>query len=164
MMYEPQSKSSLNFFDIDRLLHNGFVLPGQRVTGQFYLPLLQGLRDAFLWKQRDKWQGQWFLHHDNAPSHTLLVVQQFFVVENIPVITQPPHFPNVAPSEFWLFFTLKMGLKGTHFAIMEGIKPNATAEFGKILKEAFRRCVQQWQDRWSHCVRVRYDPTLKVIR
>ena len=27
-----------------------------------------------------------------------------------------------------------------------------TAELGKIPKEAFRRCFQQWQDGWSKCV------------
>jgi hypothetical protein len=56
---------------------------------------------------------------------------------------------------------------------MEGIKWNAAAELRKIPKEAFRRCFQQWQDRWSMCVRVRVcvyvfafslkGPTLKVI-
>jgi hypothetical protein len=30
---------------------------------------------------------QWFLHHDNTPSHTLLDVQQFLPERNIPVIT-----------------------------------------------------------------------------
>jgi hypothetical protein len=30
---------------------------------------------------------QWFLHHDNAPSHTSLV-QQFLAEKNIPVSTQ----------------------------------------------------------------------------
>jgi hypothetical protein len=37
-----------------------------------------------------------------------------------------------------------MGLKGTHFATMEGIKSNATAEIRKIPKEDFRQCFQQW--------------------
>jgi hypothetical protein len=36
--------------------------------------------------------------------------------------------PHLAPSDFWLFPTLKMGLKGTHFATMEDIERNATAE------------------------------------
>jgi hypothetical protein len=45
-----------------------------------------------------------------------------------------------------------MGLKGTHFATMEDIKLNATAELHKIPKEAFRWCFQQWQDRWSKCM------------
>jgi hypothetical protein len=46
----------------------------------------------------EKWQGQWFLHYDNAPSHTSLVVQQFLAEKNMPVSTQPPYFPDLAPS------------------------------------------------------------------
>jgi transposase len=78
--------------------------------------------------------------------------EQFLAEKNIPVITQPPYSPDLAQSDFWLFSTLKMGLKGTRFATMEDIKSNATAELRKIPKEAFRRCFQQWQDRWSKCV------------
>jgi hypothetical protein len=88
----------------------------------------------------------------NAPSHTSLVVQQFLAEKFIPVITQPPYSPDLAPSDFWLFSTLKMGLRQTRFATMEGIEWNATAELRKIPKEAFRRCFQQWQDRWSKCM------------
>jgi hypothetical protein len=36
---------------------------------------------------------------------------------------------------------------------MEDIKSNAMAEPRNILKEAFRWCFQQWQDRWSKRVR-----------
>jgi hypothetical protein len=54
--------------------------------------------------------------------------------------------------DFWLFPTLKMDLKVTGFATMEDIKSNATAELRRIPKEAFHRCFQQWQDRWSKCV------------
>ena len=99
-----------------------------------------------------------------APSHTsLLVVQQFLAEKSIPVITQPPYSPDLALSDFWLFPTLKMGLKGTRFATMED-KPNATAELRKIPKEAFCWCFQQWQDQWSKCVCARKGPTMKVIR
>jgi len=68
---------------------------------------------------------------ENAPSHTSLVVQQFLSEESITVITQPPYSPDLAPSDFWLFPTLKMGLKGTRFATMEDIEWNATAEDSK---------------------------------
>jgi len=83
---------------------------------------------------------------------TSLVVQQFLADKNIPFITQPPYSPDLAASDFWLFPTLKMGLKGTRFATMEDIEWNATAELHRIPKEAFRRCFQQWQDRWRKCV------------
>jgi hypothetical protein len=109
---------------------------------------------------------QWFLHHDNAPSRTSLVVQQLHAEKNIPVITQPPYSPGLTPSDFWLFPTLKMSPKGMRFTTMEDIKPNAMAELRKIPKEAFGWCFQQWQDRWSKCVCVcvHKGPMLEVIR
>jgi transposase len=70
-------------------------------------------------------------------------VQQFLAEKSIPVITQPPYSPDLAPSEFRLFPILKMGLKGTRFATLEDIKSNATAGLRKIPKEAFRRCFEQ---------------------
>ena len=44
------------------------------------------------------------------------------------------------------------GPQGDAFRTMESIESNATAELRKIPKEAFRQCIQQWQDRWSKCV------------
>jgi hypothetical protein len=69
-------------------------------------------------------------------EYTSLVVQQFLAGKSIPVIIQPPYSPDLAQSEFWLFPTLKMGLKGTRFATMGDIKSNATAEFRKIPKRS----------------------------
>jgi hypothetical protein len=101
-------------------------------------------------------------------------VQQFLAKKSIPVITQLPYSPDLAPSDFWLFPTLKMGLKGMRFATVEDIKSNATAKLREIPKENFRQRFEQWQDRWNKsvcvcaCVRVRAralkGPTLKVIR
>jgi hypothetical protein len=51
----------------------------------------------------------------------------------------------------WLGYE-RNGFFGEEFATMEDIKSNVTAELRKIPKEAFRRCFQQWQDRWSKCV------------
>jgi hypothetical protein len=65
------------FFDIDSVVHHEFVPPGHTVNGHFYMQVLQRLRDALRRKRHDKWQREWFLHHDKALSHTSLVVQQF---------------------------------------------------------------------------------------
>jgi hypothetical protein len=117
-----------------------------------------------------KWQGEWFLYHNNTLSHTSLVVQQFIAEKSIPVITQPPYSLDLALNDFWLFRTLKMGLKGMHFTTMEDIKLNAVAELWKIPKEVFRQCFEQWQDQWSKCVCVcvcvcvHKGATSKVIR
>jgi hypothetical protein len=110
--------------------------------------VLQSLRDAFRSRRLENGrEAQWFLHHDSAPSYTLLVVQQFLAEKNIAIITQPPCSPNLAPSDFWLLPLLKIGLKERRFPTMEDIESNATAELRKTPKETFRRCFQQWQYR-----------------
>jgi len=88
------------FFDIAGVVHHEFVPPGQTVNGHFYVQVLQRLRDTVLRKRRDKWQVEWFLHQDNAPSHSSLV-QQFLAEKSIPVTTRPPYPPDLAPSDFW---------------------------------------------------------------
>jgi hypothetical protein len=77
---------------------------------------------------------------------------EFLVEKSIPVITQNPYSPDLAPTDFWLFPPLQSGLKGTRFATMEDIKSNATTDVREIPKEASRRCFQLWQDRWNKCV------------
>ena len=124
----------ISFFDIDGVVHHEFVPPGRTVNDHFYVQVLKRLRDAVRRKRRGKWQGGWFLNHGHAPSHTSLVVQKFLAQKSIPIIAQPPHSPDLAPSDFRLFATLKIGLKGTRFATMEDIKSNATAELQNIPK------------------------------
>jgi hypothetical protein len=70
-------KKFLEFFDIDDLELNKFVAP---VTGRFYVQILKRLRYAVQRKRH----GQLFQHHDNAPSHTSLVEQQFLARKSFP--------------------------------------------------------------------------------
>jgi hypothetical protein len=118
----------------------------------FYMKVLQRLHDVILRKWHNRWQELWFLHHGNTPNHTSLVVWQFLAEKIIPVITQLPYSLDRTWGDFWLFATLKLGLKGAHFATLEDIISNVMANLSTIPKEAFRQCFQQWQDQWGKCV------------
>jgi hypothetical protein len=88
-------------------------------------------------------QGQWFLNHDTSPRQTSLVVQQFLAEKNIPLFTQTAvlyrsHFMSLQSVPY-----SEMGLMGTRFATMEGMKSSATAETLRIPNEFFRRCLQR---------------------
>jgi len=77
-------------------MHVEFVPPGQTMNQQFYLKVLRRLRDS-VWKKRPgMWSsGDWCLHHDNAPAHTALSVQQFLAKNNITIIPHPPFHPTL---------------------------------------------------------------------
>jgi hypothetical protein len=76
--------------DIQGIDHKEFVRPGQTVNGKFYCEILKRLRESIRCKRPDKWKkNNWFLHHDNAPAHTSLVVRQFLTSKNFTEIPHP---------------------------------------------------------------------------
>jgi hypothetical protein len=89
------------FFDIQSIVHKEFIPPGQTVSGKFYCEVLKQMREGIQCKLPDKWKkDNWFLHHDNAPAHTSLVVQQFLTSKSITVIPHPPIHLTSPPATF----------------------------------------------------------------
>jgi histone-lysine N-methyltransferase SETMAR len=144
-------------------VHREFVPTGTSITAAFYAEVLTRLRESVRRKRRQKWKNDWALHHDNAPSHTAMAVQQFLGKINIPIVPHPPYSPDLAPSDIWLFGTLKMGLRGRLFATMEDIKENADARLRAIGKD-FHQCYNNWIDRWNKCVCEQIENTSKAIK
>jgi histone-lysine N-methyltransferase SETMAR len=55
------------------------------------------------------------LHHNTAPAHTALSIQEVLVKKNIPILPHPPFSPDLAPCDFYLFPKLKSKLKGNYY-------------------------------------------------
>jgi len=74
-------------------------------------------------KRPEKWQdGDWILHHDNAPTHTSHLVQQFLAKHGTAQLQQMLYSADLAPCDFFLFPRLKKVLKGHRFEATEDIK------------------------------------------
>jgi len=80
------------------------------------------LRENIQCKRSDKWcNNTWALHHDKAPVHASLVVQQFLASVNMTVIPHPPYSLDLTPCDFFLFPKMKMRLKGQRFDSLKKI-------------------------------------------
>jgi len=111
------------------------------------------LRESIHRKQPEKWRdGDWILHHDNAPAHTSHLVQQVLAKHGTAQLQQPPYSPDLAPCDFFLSPRLNKVLKGHRFEATEDIKQNSMKTLLDIAKEEFTKCFQQWQQRWAKCV------------
>ena len=138
------------FFDSSGVVHHEYAPHGQTITKEYYLEVLRCLRDAV---RRKLWATKtWKLHHDNAPAHSAHLIQSFLAKNNTPLVRQAPYSPDMAPSDFWLFYKLKMPLTGTRFQEREDIKQNTTADLNSITKDAFQICFEQRQKRREYCV------------
>jgi transposase len=78
-------------------------------------------------KRPEKWrEGDWTLHHDNAPAHTSHLVQRFLAKHGTAQLQQPPYSPDLAQCDFFLFARLKKVQNGRRFESTEDIKRNST--------------------------------------
>uniref|UniRef100_A0A182VT42 DDE_3 domain-containing protein n=1 Tax=Anopheles minimus TaxID=112268 RepID=A0A182VT42_9DIPT len=73
----------------------------------------------------------WFLHHDNATSHTAIILREFFATTGH-IVPQPSYSPDLAPADFWLFNKLKRLLRGHRFDTIEEIEAAATKSVPRL--------------------------------
>ena len=141
------------FFDISGIIHHEFVPHGKTVNSVYYLEVLQRLNDAVKVKRPEKQTGGWILHHDNAPVHTAKIVTNYIRNNNITILPQPPYSPDLAPSDFWIFFRIKKVLKGKRFQEITEIQKNTVQILHEIKEEEFKQCFEnQWVKRWKKCI------------
>jgi hypothetical protein len=46
---------------------------------------------------------EWFLHWDNAPVHTAMVILEFLAKKRIKLLSHPPYSPDLTPADYILF-------------------------------------------------------------
>ena len=100
-------------------------------------------------KRPEKWRtDNWFLPHDNAPAHRLLLVKDFLAKNNVATLEHPPHSPDLAPVDLFLFPQLKSVLKGRCFCDATDIIKNATEELKMISQNVFQEYFQHLYSCW----------------
>lgn len=141
------------FFDKDGMIHKEFVPAGQTVNATFYLEVLKRLLLRIRRVRPQKYQtGKWMLLHDNAPSHTSIMVQQYLTQHGVTVLQHPPYSPDLAPADYFLFPRLKQALKGSRFADIDEIQQRVTGILHTIPHQDFSNSLQALYDRCQRCV------------
>ena len=62
------------------------------------------------------------IHHDNATPHTSLATRQKLLRLDSKVMLHPPHSPDFAPSDYYLFRSLQNSMNGKTFNDDEAVK------------------------------------------
>ncbi|GBL93422.1 hypothetical protein AVEN_219528-1 [Araneus ventricosus] len=104
------------FFDYDSVIHSEFIPEGQTVNKELYLEILKRLRDAIRRKRPQKrTTHDWFLLHDNAPPHRVLIVKKYLARHSVTTLDHPPYSPGLAPADFYLFPRAENEIERTPF-------------------------------------------------
>lgn len=101
--------------------------------------------------------GDWFLRHDNAPTHSSNLVQKYLVKHKITQLRQPPYSPDIGPCDFCLFSKWKIPLKERRFDGTETIRTNATSSLKAIAKADIQNCFGACKHGWEHVIQSNGD-------
>ena len=81
-----------------------WVPTGQTVNKEYYVEVLREFRKRFRRKRPALFKsGQWHFHQDNSPVNKSILVTDYFTKMGIKTVRHPPHSPDLAPCDFWLF-------------------------------------------------------------
>ena len=89
----------------------------------------------------------------SAPTHTVLIIQQFLTKNCMTPMPHPPFSPNLAPCElFCLFPRMKNILKGKHCAYVEEVKQKMAEALKGIKIDKFKNHYKQWKKHLNRCI------------
>jgi hypothetical protein len=144
------------FFDSEGVVHYEFLPQGRTVNKEYYLEVIQRLRETVRKKRPDAWrENRWMFQHDNTPSHSSFLVRDFLAKHATTVLPQPPYSPDLAPADFFFFSFFKATVKSCGVVCTEAIKPHSLAHLRSIPNTAFQECFRTLKKRWQLCIQSR---------
>jgi len=101
------------FFDWQGIIHKEFVPEGETISAAYYKGVMEQLLNRIRRVRAGMCEsGDWFLLHDNAPSHNVTIVKQFLGQRKVTVLDHPSYSPDLAPPDYFLFRKVKYHLNG----------------------------------------------------
>ena len=81
--------------------------------------------------------NSWISHHDNAPSHNVIVIREHLAKNETNTIQQPPNAPDLTPCDFFLFGQLKKLLRGTRYSTRDEVMEKSACNSLKLLNHLY---------------------------
>ena len=145
------------FWDRDGIIMTDYLEQGHTITGDYYSALLAKLRSTLAKKRRGKLQKGILLLHDNAPAHRSMMAVHTSMQCGFKILPHPPYSPDLAPSDFFLFPSLKKHLKGQRFHSNEDVISAVEEWFESHPKSYYAQGLLKVKERWQNCVDMQGD-------
>ena len=130
------------------------LLPqGETINSEKYCNQLDQLKAAIAEKRPElaNRRGVVF-HHDNAKPHVALAVRQKLLQIDWDVLPQPPYSPDLAPSDYYLFLSLKNSVRVKCFKSVSEIKTHLDEYFASKSQQFWKEGIMRLPERWKKVI------------
>ena len=128
---------SATFWDARGVIHKDYLQKGRTVNGEYYTNLLARFKEDLKKKRSHLAKKKFLFHQDNARVHTCFVSMAQFHELRYELLPHPPYFPDLAPSDYFLFPNLKKWLVGKRFYSNDEIISQTNIYFEDLKKSYF---------------------------
>ncbi|CAK9809343.1 Histone-lysine N-methyltransferase SETMAR [Anthophora plagiata] len=141
------------WWDWKGILYYELLPEGQTINSEKYCTQLEKLKEAIITKRPEvvNRRGVVF-HHDNARPHVSLAVRTKLLEFDWDVLPHPPYSPDLAPSDYYLFLSLKNFLRNRKFKSVNEVKNGLEEYFKNKPREFWKNGIMRLPERWQKVV------------
>uniref|UniRef100_A0A3Q0RMV0 Tc1-like transposase DDE domain-containing protein n=1 Tax=Amphilophus citrinellus TaxID=61819 RepID=A0A3Q0RMV0_AMPCI len=130
---------------------------GHTINGEYFANLLKQLQKAIKSKRHGKLTKGVLFHQDNAPPHKSMVAMAAVRNCSFELVDHPPYSPNLAPSDYFLFPSMKKHLAGKQYQTDDEVISAVEDFFEGQDERLYTTGIQALQQRWKKRVDRRGD-------
>lgn len=144
------------WWNFEGILHFETIPENKSVNAEVYCEQLNRVYDILKKKYPTFVKRKRVLmQQDNAPAHRARLTQQKFLeLEGVEVLPHPPYSPDLAPSDYGLFRSMELHLKGQRFGNVEEVVTACQTFFSSKSQEWYYHQIQKLAERWRRVIEV----------
>ena len=145
-------RMAIVFWDNIGILLIDWVPHGATINSQYYITVLENLRESIKQNRRGKLTRGVLLLHDNARPHTSHETSAAIQRLGFEVLQHPPYSPDLSPCDYYLFAEMKRPLKGKKYESPQALASAVHQWVKSTPTEWFRAGIAKLPDRWARCI------------
>ena len=139
------------WWDWEGMVHWEMLERNAMVNKELYIAQLHCVNEAIRLK-RPHQQGQTILLHDNARPHVAQVIKAALQELKWEVLQHLPYSSDLAPTDYYLFFSLSNHMRGITFDNEEDFKNWLNKFFDTRPKDFWQNGIDKLVERWEEVV------------
>lgn len=130
-----------------------FLPPKLKFNGQYFIDILEEIKMNVYPNGRAQRNVRKILHFDNCPSHRSQKVKDYIENSEFRKMPHPAYSPDVAPSDFGLFGTMKEKLIGVEHDSEESLKSHILEILGDFEPDFWQSLFNSWIERLEELIK-----------